>query len=81
MPSVNINLRINDISTIVEQLDIREKIKLIKKLEEEIWSMRFDQLLGRIRRRVFSAVGIVLPVNSPGLTLRPFSPLFRQRLT
>ena len=52
MPSVNINLRINDISTIVEQLDIREKIKLIKKLEEETWSMRFDQLLGRIRRRV-----------------------------
>ena len=52
MPTVNINLRINDISKIVEQLNIREKTKLIKKLEEETWSMRFDQLLGKIKRRV-----------------------------
>jgi len=52
MPTVNINLRINDISNIVEQLDIREKILLIQKLEEETWSKRFDQLHGRIRRRV-----------------------------
>lgn len=52
MPTVNINLRVNDISNIVGQLGLQEKIKLIQKLEEETWSKRFNQLLEKIRSRV-----------------------------
>ncbi len=52
MPTVNINLKVNDISNIIGQLGLQEKIKLIQKLEEETWSRRFSQLLEKIRSRV-----------------------------
>ena len=52
MPTVNINLKVNDISNIIGQLGLQEKIKLIQKLEEETWSKRFNQLLEKIRNRV-----------------------------
>ena len=51
MPTINVTLKINDISNIIEQLNIQEKSKLIQILEEETWSMRFDQILRRIRGR------------------------------
>jgi len=51
MTKVMINLNVNDISQVIEQLSQREKTRLIKKLEKETWSSRFNQLLQRARQR------------------------------
>ena len=51
MPTINVTLKINDISNIIEQLNIQEKSKLVQILEKETWSIRFDQILRRIRGR------------------------------
>ena len=51
MSKVMINLNVNELSNAIEQLSQSEKTRLIKKLEKETWSSRFNQLLRRVRQR------------------------------
>ena len=53
MPTISVPLNINDISNIIGQLNIQEKLNLLRSLEEETWSMRFNQILRRIRGRAY----------------------------
>lgn len=50
MPQVNLN--IHQVEEVVEQLNIRTKLRLVQKLEEETWNARWDNLLADIDRRL-----------------------------
>lgn len=50
MPQVNLN--IHQVEEVVEQLDIRTKLRLVQKLEEETWNERWDKLFADIDRRL-----------------------------
>lgn len=50
MPQVNLN--IHQVEEVVEQLDLKSKIRLVQKLEEETWNERWDKLLADIDRRL-----------------------------
>lgn len=40
-----------DIDAIVDQLPMREKIRLVHRLEQKTWSSRLDEVVNRIRAR------------------------------
>lgn len=40
-----------DIDAIVDQLPMREKIRLVNRLEQKTWASRLDEVVSRIRAR------------------------------
>lgn len=50
MPRVNLNN--HQVEELVEQLDLKSKIRLVQRLEEETWNARWDKLLADIDRRL-----------------------------
>lgn len=51
MPKVAVNLNNREVEELVEQLDMAEKIRLVRKLEQETRSARWNPLIGIIRQR------------------------------
>ena len=50
--TVTLDLDIKQVESLVEKLPIKEKVKLVRKLEKDTWQKRFRQLLHRIDRRI-----------------------------
>lgn len=50
MPQVSLNN--HQVEEAVEQLDLKSKIRLVQRLEEETWNARWDKLLSDIDRRL-----------------------------
>ncbi len=46
-----LELNITKVERLVEKLPVKEKIRLVRKLEQETWGKRMDQLLRRIDKR------------------------------
>ena len=40
-----------DIAAIIKRLPLREKLQLVRELEQETWAMRLEQVVKRIRAR------------------------------
>ncbi len=51
MPKISVSLEIGQIKEVINQLEPRTKIKLVKDLEKTIWSDRFRQLLAKINQK------------------------------
>ena len=48
---VTLELDPTQVEELVEKLSIQDKIQLIRKLENETWAQRLDEVVGRIRKR------------------------------
>ena len=46
-----LELNPNQIEALIERLSIDDKIRLVKKLEQETWAKRLDEVVTRIRKR------------------------------
>lgn len=51
MPKVNLSLDVKDVEKLVEKLSIPDKIRLVRKLEEETWAKRLDETVSQIRKK------------------------------
>ncbi len=52
MAELTLKLEFEQFFSLIEQLDIEQKIKLLRKLENETWNTRFDDLIQRIWLRI-----------------------------
>ena len=48
---VTLELNPNEVEELVEKLSIQDKIRLVRKLENETWAKRLDEIVYRIRKR------------------------------
>ena len=48
---VTLELNPNQVEELVERLSIEDKIRLVRKLEQETWAKRLDEVVSRIRKR------------------------------
>lgn len=48
---IALELTTTQIESLVEQLSVENKIRLVKKLEQETWRQRFEQVVSKIRQR------------------------------
>lgn len=48
---ITLELSPNQIESLVDKLSIEEKIRLVRKLEQETWARRLDAVVSRIRNR------------------------------
>ena len=52
MPNkVTLELKPSVVEELVEKLSIQDKINLVRKLENETWAKRLDEVVSRIRKR------------------------------
>lgn len=52
MPNkITLELNPGDVEELVEKLSVQDKIKLVRKLENETWAQRLDEVVSRIRKR------------------------------
>lgn len=51
MSKVLIEVNPEQISKAIDRLSIRDKIRLVRRLENETWAQRLDEVVGRIRKR------------------------------
>jgi ribosomal protein L31E len=52
MPNkVTLELNPNEVEELVDKLSIQDKIRLVRKLENETWARRLDEVVSRIRKR------------------------------
>lgn len=51
MPKINLSLDVKDIEKLVEKLSIPDKIRLVRKLEQETWQERMKRITANIRRK------------------------------
>lgn len=49
---VMLELKPNQIEEILERLSIQEKLRIIRKLENQTWAKRLDGVVTRIRKRL-----------------------------
>lgn len=52
MSTVTLQLHIKQAEKLVEQLSLKEKIKLFYRLEQSTWAKRLDEVVSRMRRKV-----------------------------
>ena len=52
MPKVAVNLNNHDVEELVKQLDIAEKIRLVRKLEQETLQQRWSEIFRDIDKRL-----------------------------
>ena len=48
---IALELNPSDVEGLVEKLSIQDKIRLVRKLENETWAQRLDEVVSRIKRR------------------------------
>lgn len=48
---VTLELNPNEVEKLVEKLSIKDKLRLVRKLEKETWAKRLDEVVSRIRKR------------------------------
>jgi len=52
MPNkITLELKARDVEELVGKLSIQDKIRLIRKLENETWARRLDEVASRIKKR------------------------------
>ena len=51
MSKVILELNPNQVGELVDRLSIEDKIRLVRKLENETWARRLDEVVSRIRKR------------------------------
>lgn len=51
MSKVILDLNNKQVEKIVESLPMEEKLRLVRKLEQETWARRLDKVVQRIRKR------------------------------
>ena len=54
---VTLELNPNQVEELVERLSIEDKIRLVRKLENETWAKRLDEVVSKMRRKI-KEVGI-----------------------
>lgn len=53
MPNtISLELSPHQVERLIEKLPMENKIKLVRKLENETWAKRFDEVVSRIRKRI-----------------------------
>lgn len=48
---VTLELNPKEVEKLVEKLSIEDKIRLVRRLENETWAKRLDEVVSRIRKR------------------------------
>lgn len=48
---VTLELNPKEVEELVEKLSIEDKIRLVRRLENETWAKRLDEVVSRIRKR------------------------------
>jgi hypothetical protein len=51
MSKINLSLDVKDVEKLVEKLSIPDKIRLVRKLEQETWAKRLDEVVSRVKKK------------------------------
>ena len=49
--NITLELNTSQVEKLVEKLSIEDKIKLVRKLEDQTWARRLDEVVFKIRKR------------------------------